>query len=112
MKDTRQSTKGNFNSDSLQLNQEVNSDLNSNPDRYSGIYREIAEILGDGATLKLWKRFSGLNVTFPQKLFSKEYTKAYIQENLDTMKPSDMAKKLGLSERRVRQLIAEIRNDS
>ncbi len=85
--------------------------MNSNPERYSGIYKELAELLGDAAMLKVWKRFSGLNVTFPQKLYSKEFCKEYIRDNMETAKPSDMAKMLGLSERRIRQIIVEIKEE-
>lgn len=101
----------NFKNDSLQLNiDEEVIDINSNPERYSGVYKELAELLGDTATMKIWKRFSGLNITFPQKLYSKEYREDYIRENMESMKPSEMAKILGLSERRVRQIMGEIRN--
>ena len=86
--------------------------MNSNPERYSGVYKELAELLGDAATQKIWKRFSGLNITFPQKLYSKEFRKDFIRENMEQMKPSDIAKSLGLSERRVRQIITEIRHES
>lgn len=101
-----------FKKDSLQLNndEEVMA-MNSNPERYSGVYKELAELLGDAATLKIWKRFSGLNITFPQKLYSIEFRKEFISENMQTMKPSEMAKALGLSERRVRQIIVEIRHE-
>ena len=59
-------------------------EINSNPERYSGIYKELAEMLGDNATIKIWKRFSGLNITFPQKLYSKEYRKEIIREKIST----------------------------
>ena len=85
--------------------------MNSNPERYSGIYKELAELLGDAATMKIWKHFSGLNVTFPQKLYSKEYQKDFIRENMDKTKPAEMAKILSLSERRIRQIIVEIKSD-
>ena len=85
--------------------------MNSNPDRYSGIYKELAELVGDAATVRIWKQFSGLNVTFPQKLYSKEYRKEYIKENMQDVKPGEMAKALGISERRVRQIITEIKSD-
>ncbi|WP_022759727.1 Mor transcription activator family protein [Butyrivibrio fibrisolvens] len=105
------SASDNFKNDSLQLNiDEEVIDINSNPERYSGVYKELAELLGDTATMKIWKRFSGLNITFPQKLYSKEYREDYIRENMESMKPSEMAKILGLSERRVRQIMGEIRN--
>ncbi len=93
------------------MNSEEVIDINSNPERYSGIYKELAELLGDAATLKVWKRFSGLNISFPQKLYSKEFRKDFIKENMAQMKPSEIAKALGLSERRIRQIITEIRQN-
>ena len=114
MKATVQTANDNFRNDSVQLNivgPEEERALKINPEKYSGIYRELAEILGDAATVKIWRRFSGLNITFPQKLYSKEFRKDYIKENMEEMKPGEMAKVLGVSERRIRQIIMEIRDD-
>lgn len=110
MKTTGKNTNDNFNRENLQWNKEVVNDV-SNPEQYSGIYKELSELLGDNATIKIWKYFSGLNVTFPQRLYSKEFTRAYIAENMNDMKPAEMAKTMGLSERRIRQIIAEIKKD-
>ena len=85
--------------------------LKSNPERYAGVYGELAEILSDAQVLKIWKRFSGVNVTFPQRLYSKEYTSSYIKEHRADMTAGEIAKELGLSERRVRQIISEIREE-
>ncbi|MCR5255615.1 MAG: hypothetical protein K6D96_06745 [Acetatifactor sp.] len=107
---TGQSAKDIFKRDSLQLNiDEEVIDINNNPERYSGVYKDLAELVGDAATLKIWKNFSGLNITFPQKLYSIEFRKEFIMENMEIMKPFEMAKMLDLSERRVRQIIADIR---
>ena len=111
MKNTGQTANDNFKRNSLQLNMEVVDGVNSNSERYSGVYKEMAEILGDNATMKIWKRFSGLNITFPQRLFSKEYTRDYIRKNMHDTKPSELAKAMGLSERRIRQIITEIRRE-
>lgn len=112
MKYTGHNTRDNFENDSLQLSidEEVIA-ISSNSERYSGVYKEIAELLGDAATMKLWKNFSGLNITFPQKLYSKEYREEYIREKMHIMKPSEIARNLGLSERRVRQIIVEIKDE-
>ncbi len=110
MKNTRNIASDSFQSISLELNNDKEEmEMNCNPDRYSGIYRELAELIGDAATQKIWKRFSGLNITFPQKLYSKEFRRDFIKENLNEMKISEIARALGLSERRVRQIIAEIK---
>jgi hypothetical protein len=83
--------------------------LKNNPKRYAGVYGELAEILNDVQILKIWKRFSGTNVTFPQRLFSKEYTQKYIIEHQNDMTVSEIAKEMGLSERRIRQILKEVR---
>ena len=111
MNNTMQSASDNFEKESIQLDIEEVMDLKADPEKYGGIYKELAEILGDAATIKIWKRFAGLNITFPQKLYSKEYRRRFIDENLATMKPRDMAKSLGLTERRVRQMISEIQKE-
>ncbi len=85
--------------------------INSNPDRYSGVYKEMADLLGDAAAVKIWKRFSGLNISFPQRLYSKEFTRQFIEENMGTMRPHDIARNVNLSERRVRQIINDIKNE-
>ncbi len=112
MKNTGYNASDIFKKDSVQLNivvSEEENEVKGDPEKYSGIYRELAEILGDAATLKVWKRFSGLNITFPQKLYSTEYRKEYIKENMEELKPAEMARILGLTERRIRQIITEIR---
>ncbi len=85
--------------------------MKGKPEKYSGIYKELVELLGEAATMKVWKRFAGLNITFPQKLYSEEYRKDFIRNNMDEMKSSEIARILGLTERRIRQIIAEIRTD-
>lgn len=81
----------------------------SGAERYSDIYRELAELIGDVAVHKIWKAYGGLNVTFPTKLYSRVYVRQFIEEHMDQMKPAEMARELKLSDRRVRQIIREIR---
>lgn len=112
MNTTGQTANDNFEIASIQLDVAVSEEeyvLKSNPEKYSGVYKEIAELLGDAATVKIWRRFSGLSVIFPQKLYSKEFREEYIREKMDEKKPSEIARELGLSERRIRQIIMEIR---
>lgn len=112
MNNTGQKTNDNFKTDSLQLDCQEVMEIKGNPKKYSGIYKDLAELIGDAATVKIWRHFSGLNVSFPQKLYSKEYKRDYIRRNMEEMKPSDIAKSLGLTERRVRQIITDIKHKS
>ncbi|WP_292211176.1 Mor transcription activator family protein [Butyrivibrio sp.] len=114
MKITGQTASDIFKKDSVQLNivvSEEEKEVKSNPEKYSGVYKELAEILGDAATMKVWRRFAGLNITFPQKLYSADYRKDFIKENMDEMRPAELARILGLTERRIRQIIIEIKNE-
>ena len=114
MKNTGYNASDIFKKDSVQLNivvSEEENEVKGDPEKFSGVYRELSEILGDAATMKIWKRFAGLNITFPQKLYSKEFRKDFIRNNMDEMKPSELARTLGLTERRIRQIIIEIRQE-
>jgi len=78
-------------------------------ENFVGVYRELAELIGENATLKIWRHYSGLSITFPQKLYTRDYVKKCICESMDVKKAKDIAKELSLSERRVRQIIKEIK---
>ena len=72
--------------------------MGSHPERYSELYKELAGLIGDSAVRKLWQEYGGLTITFPKRLYSKEYTRQLTQ----------IAKECQLSERRVRQIIKEL----
>lgn len=86
--------------------------MRHDPEQYCEVYKELAEMVGDANVRRIWKRYSGLSVTFPQRLYSREYTRKFIADNRDSMKPKDIARAVGLSERRVRQVIHEIRSEA
>ena len=67
---------------------------------YSEVYREMAELIGEAAVIKLWRSYSGLTVTFPRQLYSREYIREYIRGNMGVLKPSEIARNVGMTERR------------
>ena len=81
--------------------------LSENKEKYSQLYKELSELIGDAATLKLWEHYQGLNISFPKKLYSNEYVRNFVAENKGKMSTKDIAKAVGLSERRVRQILKE-----
>ena len=81
-------------------------------DRYSEFYQEIYRIVDNPQiTESLWEAFRGLTITFPKRLYSKEYVYAYIAENYGKEKVQIIARHLELSERRIRQIASEIRSN-
>lgn len=55
----------------LQCGEEVN-DLKKEVELYNDIYREISEIIGLEATLKIYLRFKGQQVSFPVRLYNPQ----------------------------------------
>lgn len=41
--------------------------------QFNGVYKEMAELLGNAAALKIWNRYAGVIVSFPKQLYSKEH---------------------------------------
>lgn len=74
---------------------------------FNGVYKEMAELLGNEAALQIWNRYAGVIVSFPKQLYSKEHIRQYIRENSGKKKPSEISRAIGLTERRVRQIIRE-----
>jgi len=86
--------------------------MSDDPEQFSEIYKDLAELVGVGNARKIWKVYAGLNITFPQRLYSREYTRAFIAKNYQDKSPRELAKATGLSERRVRQIIREIKSET
>ena len=111
MKNTLKSTNDDFDSDEVELFEKgEEQDMNGDPSQYNEIYRELAELVGNAAVMKIWNRYSGVSITFPRQLYSRAYIRKSIEENMGVMKPAEIARMVGLTERRVRQIIQEIRN--
>ena len=103
-------TTDNFQVDSIEFTEE-DSEMNAESEFYCDTYRELAELIGVNNTKKLWQRYHGLSFQFPQRLYSYEYTRQIISENMDTMNPKELATMLNLTDRRVRQIITELRRE-
>lgn len=81
--------------------------LNVQPRDLVGIYGELAEIIGIDNVIIIYEHFKGQQVSFPTRLYSKDY----IVEQISSSKPQSikkMATQYGYSERRLRQIIQEL----
>ncbi len=100
-----------FQTDSIELDQE-DTVVSPESEYYHDIYRELAELIGVQNTKKIWERFHGLSVQFPQRLHSRTYSREYVRDHMGSMNIKDMAVHLSLTDRRVRQIIQELRRDN
>lgn len=77
---------------------------------YCGVYAELEALLGNSEdVVSIYENYNGVTVTFPKKLYSKEYVQDYIACHYGYEKVQDIARHLDLSERRVRQLASELK---
>ncbi|WP_081378434.1 Mor transcription activator family protein [Paraclostridium sordellii] len=65
--------------------------------KYKGIYGEMIAILGEDTVKKIHENYKGQQVTFPMKLYSKEYIDWYINANKDKKNVKQLSKELGYS---------------
>ena len=98
-----------FNKDSVQWEPEVQG-MSGDSEKYSKLYCELAELIGESGMRKLWKAYGGISVTFPTKLYSQEYIRRFVNEHQEELTPTEMAKELMLTERRVRQILRDVRS--
>lgn len=74
----------------------------------TGIYKDIAENINIETAVVLYKHYKGLQVTFPVRLFSKEFVIERLKEEYNGKNLKELAIKYEYSERWIRSLI----NDS
>lgn len=69
------------------------------------IYREIADEIGIENTLVIYKLFHGTQISFPNRLFSKEYTHQAIIAEYDGKNVLQLAQKYNYSERSIWRIL-------
>lgn len=69
------------------------------------IYRDIADEIGLEDALVIYRMFHGTQVSFPNKLFSKEYTHKAIIAEFNGKNVSQLAQKYNYSERSIWRIL-------
>ncbi|PWL87825.1 MAG: Mor transcription activator family protein [Escherichia coli] len=76
-----------------------------------GIYRDIANLLGVEAAIKIHSAYRGTQVTFPVSLVTKDFIADKIIREYDGTNIKKLASKYGYSEKWVKKIIKERKND-
>ena len=79
----------------------LRNDLNGLND----IYREIADEIGIENTVAIYRLFHGTQISFPSRLFSKEYTHKAINEEYNGKNALQLAQKYNYSERSIWRIL-------
>ena len=79
--------------------------MNRKSDNYSGIYKDMVEILGEEITLKIYENYKGQQVTFPMRLYSKSYIVEYLIKNYNGKILKELSRQLGYTSNWLQQVI-------
>ena len=69
------------------------------------VYRDIADEIGVENTLAIYKLFHGTQISFPNRLFSKEYTHKAIISEYNSNNVPQLAQKYNYSERSIWRIL-------
>ena len=87
-------------------NEEVDV-LTKEAELYNTVYKEISEIVGLDATLKIYLRFKGQQVSFPVRLYNPHLIQQNVIKEYDGTNVKELAKKYDYSEKTIRRMIRD-----
>lgn len=74
---------------------------------YNTVYKEISEIVGLDATLKIYLRFKGQQISFPVRLYDPRLIQRMVNKEYDGSNLTELAQKYDYSEKTIRRMIRE-----
>lgn len=76
-------------------------------DGLNDVYKELCDCVGFENMLKIYKRMKGIQITFPQRLFSGSYVKKQVSKRYDGHNIKQLAREYGYSEKWIREMLRE-----
>ncbi|WP_297639033.1 Mor transcription activator family protein [uncultured Clostridium sp.] len=74
-------------------------------EKYSGIYKDMVEILGEEVVLRIYEHYKGQQVTFPMRIYSKSFVIEYIMKNYNGKNIKEIARELGYTSNWIQQIV-------
>lgn len=74
---------------------------------YNSVYKEICEMIGIEATLKIYLRFKGQQINFPVRLYNTHLIQMNVIKEYDGTNIRELAQKYDYSERTIRRMIQD-----
>lgn len=65
----------------------------------SGVYQEVAELIGVDQMMLLYDTWRGIQVSFPTHLYDSDKVRALVKRNQDELSSGQLARKYGFSQR-------------
>lgn len=80
-------------------------DMKKETELYNSIYKELSELVGLDATLKIYLRFKGQQVSFPVRLYNPQMIQQSVIKEYDGTNIAELARKYDYSEKSIRRMI-------
>ena len=90
----------------LQYDEEVGK-MEKETELYNAVYKELSEIIGLDATLKVYLRFKGQQISFPVRLYNPHLIQQNVIKEYDGYNIRELAKKYDYSEKTIRRMIRD-----
>lgn len=71
------------------------------------IYKDLAELVGIENMEKIYTQYKGFQISFPKKLYHKDYVQEVVKEKYTGTNIQDLARKYGYTERWLRTIATE-----
>ena len=95
----------------LKYDEEVDN-MEKEIELYNAVYKEICEIVGLDATLKIYLRFKGQQISFPVRLYNPHLIQQNVIKEYDGHNIRELAKKYDYSEKTIRRMIRDSLEDT
>ena len=82
-------------------------DVKKEVELYNDIYKEIFELVGLDATLKIYLRFKGQQITYPVRLYNPQMIQQNVIKEYDGTNIAELARKYDYSEKTIRRMIKD-----
>ena len=76
--------------------------------KYNQIYNELCDLIGEENMTLVYENFKGMQVSFPSRLYTKEYAIQQIRERYDGQNGKELARGFGYTVKYFNQLIMDI----
>ena len=71
------------------------------------IYRDLTELVGLENMQKIYNQYNGFQISFPKKLYHKEYVREVVERDYDGSNTQELARRYGYTERWIRTIATE-----
>ena len=95
----------------VKYDEEVDN-LKKEVELYNDIYKEISELVGLEATLKIYLRLKGQQITFPVRLYNPHMIQQSVIKEWDGTNIAELALKYDYSEKTIRRMIRDSLEES